>query len=127
MRSYKRMIPLVITGVLLGSVAISLGANSPELELTVTARDMAFYLDDDPQPNPPLVLAGDRRVRITFVNEDLGVLHDLTLIGLDLATDVLPGDGSRQTLTFRTPKRPLTASYTCSQHLAMMTAALEVR
>ena len=127
MRKYKRLLPLVITGALLGGMAISLGASAPELELTVTARRMAFYLDDDPQPNPALALESDRLIRLTFVNEDRGVLHDLTLGGLDLSTDVLPGDGSRQTLTFRTPKRPLSSSYNCSQHLAMMTAALEIR
>lgn len=127
MRNHKRLVTLVIVGALLGGVVISLGASAPRLELTVTARGMAFYVGDDPRPNPALVLASNQRVRLTFVNEDRGVLHDLTIGELGLATDALPGDGSRQTIVFRTPKAPLSSSYTCSQHVAMMTAALEVR
>ena len=127
MHKYRRLIPLVVAGALLGGVALTLAAGAPHVEITVTARGMAFNVDDEPSPNPPLLLESGRHVQLTFVNEDRGVLHDLTLDGLDLATDLLLGDGSRQTLTFRAPKRALSASYSCSQHLAMMTAALEVR
>jgi len=81
MRNYKRLIPFVITGILVAGATLSLGANSPEIEMTIVARGMAFYIDDDPQPNPRLALASDRRVRLTFINEDRGVLHDLLLGG----------------------------------------------
>ena len=112
---------------LLAGVSISLRAGSGELELTLIARDMAFYLDGDPQPNPTLELGRGQQVRIHFINEDRGVTHDLWLPDLGVSTAPLPGDGSRETLSFRTPDETLDSSYACTRHMAMMTAALEIR
>lgn len=127
MRRTHRSLTLIVTAALLAAVAISLRASSPEIELTLVARDMAFYLEGDPRPNPVLELERGRRVRLHFINQDRGVLHDLLLIDLGVSTALLEGDGSRETLTFRTPEGPLDSSYTCTRHMAMMTAALEIR
>jgi hypothetical protein len=117
---------MLLMATLLTGAAISLRASAPDLELTVIARDMAFYLEGDPTPNPTIRLERNRRVRIHFINEDQGIQHDLLLPELNLATELLPGDGSRATLTFRTPKEALDSRYSCTLHMAMMTAALEI-
>ena len=114
---------------LFGALALAIGAASgePPLELTVRAREMAFYVDGVTGPNPPLVLPADRRVRLTLVNQDRGVEHDLALPELDRKTRILPGDGSRQTIAFRTPAEPTTALYSCSLHRLMMRGRVEIR
>jgi hypothetical protein len=126
MRQLRRPMTMLLMATLLAGAAISLRASAPELELTVIARDMAFYLEGDPTPNPTIRLERGRRVRILFINEDRGMQHDLLLPDLGLATKLLPGDGSRATLTFRTPKEALDSRYACTPHMAMMTAALEI-
>ena len=128
-KELKKLLPQVAILVALGALALSLGVASgePAFELTVRARDMAFYVDGDPRPNPPIVLPLDQRVRLTFVNEDRGVQHDLILADLDVRSRLLPGNGSSQVLRFQTPRTGATSSYTCSLHPTMMAALLEVR
>jgi hypothetical protein len=129
MARLKKMLPQVILSVVIGVLALTLGAASgePTLELTLRARDMTFYVDGDPRPNPDLVLPAARRVRLTFVNEDVGVDHDLVLAGLGERSGVLPGDGSSEVLAFTTPRQAVVSTYSCSLHLRMMTAGIEVR
>ncbi len=128
-KKLKKLLPQAALLALLGALAISFGAASsePAFELTVRARQMAFYVGDDPRPNPPIALPTDRRVRITFVNEDRGVQHDLAIPDLDVRTDLLAGDGSSQVLRFHTPSTGISASYLCSLHPTMMAAAVEIR
>ncbi len=128
-RKLRKLLPQAAVLALLGALAISFGAASsePAFELTVRARQMAFYVGDDPRPNPPLVLPADRRVRITFVNEDRGVRHDLAIPDLDARTDLIDGDGSSRVLRFRTPATTGIASYLCTLHPTMMAAPVEVR
>lgn len=129
MARFRPLLAQVSLLVVIGALALAIGAASgePPLDLTLRARDMAFYLDGDDMPNPALVLPPDRRIRLTFVNQDRGIEHDLTLPELDRRTRVLPGNGSRQTLTFRTPEDPARSTYNCSLHLAMMRGAIEIR
>jgi hypothetical protein len=127
MRKLQKPLTLLLMVTLLAGVAIALRAGSEEIELTLIARDMAFYLEGDPRPNPTLELGRGQRVRIHFINEDRGVVHDLWLPDLGISTAPLPGDGSAETLSFRTPEKELDSSYACTRHMAMMTAALEIR
>lgn len=129
MAAFRPLLAQVSILVVLGALALAIGAASgePPLDITLRARDMAFYQDGDDTPNPALVLPAGRRIRLTFVNQDRGIEHDLTLPELDRSTRVLPGDGSRQTITFRTPEGSTRATYNCSLHLAMMRGEVEIR
>ncbi len=129
MSRLRPLLPQVVILVLFGALALAIGAASgePPLELTIRAQEMAFYVDGVTEPNPPLVLPANRRVRLTFVNQDRGVEHDLALPELDRKTRLLPGDGSRQTITFRTPTEPTNGLYNCSLHRLMMQGAVEIR
>lgn len=126
MKQLRRPLILMLMAILLAGAAISLRASAPEIELTLIARDMAFYLEGDPTPNPTIRLERGRKVSILFINEDQGVQHDLLLPDLGLSTELIPGDGSRATLSFRTPKKALDSRYSCRPHMAMMTAGLEI-
>lgn len=94
--------------------------------ITLTARDMAFYLPGDATPNPTLVVGRGERVRLTLVNQDLGMRHDFAVAALDLATGTLDKVGETTTLEFEAPKVPGRSEYVCSFHDQMMKGVLRV-
>ena len=129
MARLKRLLPQVAVIAVLGALALTLGValGDPALEITVRPREIAFHVRCQSAPYSSRAPPPARRVRLTFVNEDIGVDHDLVLEGLGVISSVLPGDGSSQVLRFKTPDRPIDSTYTCSLHLRMMSAALRVR
>ena len=88
---------------------------------------MAFYQLGSSVPNPTLEVSQGESVRLTFVNRDPGIDHDLNLKNLGLATPVVPGDGSSHTLRFRAPDTPGEHEYSCQLHGRMMRGTLRVR
>lgn len=122
---------LLVALVLFGGIALSVrAAVRPEPRaLTLTAREMAFYLPGDPTPNPRLLAERGEELRITLRNEDGGMAHDLAVPGRDgspEATAVLRGGDSAE-LTLRVPARPGEYEYFCNLHARMMRGVLEVR
>lgn len=98
-----------------------------EVEVSLVARNMAFYLPGDPTPNPTLRVRPGQVLRLRLVNEDLGMEHDWVVDALGVRTRVLVGDGTAQELTVQAPSQPGTHDYTCSLHAQMMRGKLEVR
>ena len=61
--------------------------------ITLTCRNMAYFVDGNPRPNPPLTLTVGERIRLHLVNHDApGVLHDIAIDPLEVSTElrVLP-------------------------------------
>ena len=94
--------------------------------ITLTARDMAFYLDGDPIPNPTLVLRRGEKVRLTLINQDRGMTHDFAVGSLDLATDPLLKAGTATSLVFKAPGQSGESEYVCTFHAQMMKGVLKV-
>jgi plastocyanin len=109
------------------ALALMAGADAPEREIVLEARDMAFFVAGQSEPNPTLELAPGESIRLTFVNHDRGIDHDLTMRDLGLATAVLAGDGSSASLEFRAPRASGEHDYTCELHDRMMRGRLVVR
>ena len=109
------------------ALAIMAGAVAPEREITLVASKMAFFQAGSNVPNPTIEVSPGRRIRLTFVNRDRGIEHDLSLPNLGLATPILPGDGSSRLLSFRAPDTPGEHEYTCQLHDRMMRGVLRVR
>ncbi len=130
----RRMAPaLAVLGVLLvSSIGLSFAAaDRPEPRtVTLVARDMAFYLEGDPTPNPRLVFGQGESLRITLRNEDRGMTHDLVLdgagVGGDRATEALRV-GESATLELRMPDQAGELAYLCSFHPQMMRSVLAVQ
>jgi FtsP/CotA-like multicopper oxidase with cupredoxin domain len=61
------------------------GADTPAREITLHARGMAFYLPGSEAPNPTLRVTAGESVRVTVVNDDPGVKHDLEVAKLGVA------------------------------------------
>ena len=125
----KRVAQVLVVAVIVGVLAFAVAATSKPAprEIALVARDMAFYLPDDPTPNPTLVVAPGESVRVTLVNEDRGMLHDWAVAAWRASTGLIPGDGSRVSVVFRAPDEPGEHEYVCSTHAMLMRGRLEVR
>lgn len=87
-------------------------------EITLVAQEMAFYLDGSDLPNPPLVFHVGERIRLHFINQDAGMLHDVAFSQLDVSTGKIRyGETTRIEFS---PKVPSESDYLCTLHPAAM-------
>jgi plastocyanin len=117
----------VIVAVAVAAAAMVAGATEPTHDITLVARDMAFYLPQNAQPNPPIEVSREEQVRLTLVNRDAGIDHDLAVASLDVETEAVPGDGASASVEFRAPREPGVHEYVCRLHGRMMRGQLTVR
>jgi plastocyanin len=117
----------VIVALGLAAAAMVAGAAEPIHDITLVARDMAFYLPEGTQPNPRLEVPAQEEVRLTLVNRDAGIDHDLAVSSLGVESAAIPGDGSSTTVEFRAPREPGEHEYLCRLHGRMMRGTLVVR
>ncbi len=109
-----------------GGAGAGAGAGQ-ERELVLYARGMAFYLPGNDAPNPTLRVAAGERVRVTVVNDDPGVKHDLAVAALELTIEPLATTpGSRGSAVLEAPALPGRYPYVCTFHAQMMRGVLEV-
>jgi copper binding plastocyanin/azurin family protein len=111
-------------------LAVQAAVRPEPRQVTLIARDMAFYLPGDPIPNPRLLVARGEEVRLVLRNGDHGIPHDLALPtgdGERKSTRQIRGAGESAVLTFRAPEAPGELEYVCTLHARMMRGVLEVR
>lgn len=95
--------------------------------ITLTCRNMAYFFEGDPTPNPSLTVTVGERIQLHLVNHDApGVLHDIAIDPLGVATELVLPDQSRD-VTFRVPDRPGTYEYYCRPHAAVMRGQVDLR
>jgi len=100
---------------------------TPAREIVLVARNMAFYLDGNPTPNPTLRLKAGEQVNIILRSEDMGITHDFAVKSWDVETALLSGKGV-VSVSFRVPdRRDGPQEYTCSAHAVMMKGSIEVQ
>ena len=122
----------ILTGVLLlGAMTVTVwaftGHVTAEREVTLHARGMAFYLPGSDAPNPTLQVTAGESVRVTVINDDPGVKHDLAMEKLGVAIAPLATTaGSQSSATFEAPALPGLYPYVCTFHSQMMRGVLEV-
>jgi plastocyanin len=131
----RRTIRFGLAGsVLLAGLAIAIAAavasasstrSVPEREITLVARDMAFFFVEGEQANPTLRVAPGERVRIRLVNQEAGVLHDLLIEQLGFEIPAFREAGERVGVLIA-PRDTGHYEYLCSLHRRMMRGVLEV-
>ena len=117
----------VIVVLAVTAAAMVAGASEPTHDITLVARDMAFFLPEGTTPNPAIEVAREEQVRITLVNRDAGIDHDLAVSSLGVESDAIPGTGAQTTIEFRAPRTPGVHEYVCRLHGRMMRGQLTVR
>lgn len=118
---------LVLLALMTVTVWAFTGGGADAREVTLHARGMAFYLPGSDVPNPTLQVTAGESVRLTVINDDPGVKHDLAMEKLGVAIAPLATTpGSRGTATLEAPALPGRYPYVCTFHAQMMRGVLEV-
>lgn len=117
------LLPLVLTAVVfaIGIPALSQRRqNRAPQEIVLFARDVSFWLPDQPeQPNPPLHLTRGRPVRLILRNDEPEkILHCFTIGAFDVESTRDLARGESEVLTF-TPTHSGTFTYACLMHPMM--------
>ncbi len=112
--------------VALPSLVANRGSQARGREIVLVARNMAFYLDGNPTPNPTLRVKAGERVHIVLRSDDAGFTHDFAVKAWNAATDFLTGKGA-VSVTVTVPDTPgARQEYVCSAHAVMMRGMVEV-
>ena len=120
---------LAIGGVALAAVglfAIALSARDvPTREIRIVARNMTFYLEGSPEPNPAIRVRAGERVRLVLRNDDPGTKHDFVVAAWGVETALLRAR-TETSIVFRAPTEPSTSGYECTPHASMMRGTITV-
>ena len=101
-------------------------SSTPTREVTLVARGMAFYLEDDPStPNPTIEVKAGERVRVLLRNEDRGLSHDFAVPVLDAAMPPLDWNESGEVI-IEVPSTRGSYEYVCRPHRLMMRGTILV-
>jgi plastocyanin len=110
--------------VLMGVARALIGQHAREI--TLVARDMAFYVEgESATPNPAIEARPGETLRIVLKNRDRGMTHDFAVPSVKAATDALDWN-EEDKVTFEVPSEPGTYEYVCQPHLLMMKGTLKV-
>jgi plastocyanin len=95
-------------------------------EVTLVARNMAFYLDGDrTAANPTIEVKAGERVRVVLRNEDRGLRHDFAVPAVKAAMELVEWSESAE-VVFEVPETPGTYTYECRPHRLMMRGTIRV-
>ena len=94
-------------------------------EIHLVARDMAYYIDGQNQPNPTLPVSRGERVRIRLINRDPGMSHDFNVRTWSKGTSLIL-NGEHAVIEFTAPDKTGEAEYACTPHGEMMRGTIRV-
>ena len=101
-------------------------SSTPAREVTLVAKGMAFYLEDDLQtPNPVIEMKAGERVRVVLRNQERGMTHDFAVPALDVASNPASWNESQE-VVLEAPSKPGTYQYVCRPHSLMMKGTIRV-
>ena len=107
------------------SLPLLVDSREPIREIRVTAREMSFRVEALAEPNPLLRLTAGEQVKVTFRNEDRGMLHDFAIPQWGVKTGTVEA-GRERTISFTVPARAEGLTYSCTPHSAMMSGRIIV-
>jgi plastocyanin len=115
-----------LVGLMLLAALLPALSSTPVREVTLVAKGMVFYLEDDLQtPNPVIEVKAGERVRVVLLNQDRGMTHDFAVPTLDAALNPVSWNQSGD-VVFEAPSQPGTYQYVCRPHSLMMKGTIRV-
>ena len=124
----RRFSPRLIGGLAASMLVLTLMpalSSPPTREITLLARGMAFYLEDDPEtPNPVIEVRAGERIRLVLRNQERGMTHDFAVKDLDAAMNPIRWNESSD-IVIDVPQ-PGTYEYVCRPHSLMMRGEFRV-
>lgn len=125
-RLFVAIAAAAVVAVAMAMAAIGSTAKSRVREVSLVAREMAFYADGGPQPNPVLHARPGERLRITLTNNAPGMIHDLSIAAVSSSTSTLTA-GQVAAIEFTAPEKAGDYEYRCRPHALMMKGVLRVQ
>ena len=113
----------VVFIIVMGVARALMGENARQI--TIVAKDMAFYIEGDSRANPVIEAHAGETLRIVLKNRDRGMTHDFAVPSVEAATDTLKWNENDE-VTFAVPSEPGTYEYVCRPHLLMMKGTIKV-
>jgi len=122
----KKAVAAVVAVFVIGIGLLPVMTKARAREITLVAKDMAFYLEDDPKTaNPAIAAKAGETIRVVLINRDRGMKHDFAVPASKAAMDALEWN-EQDAVTFDVPDEPGTYEYVCRPHLLMMKGTLRV-
>jgi plastocyanin len=115
----------VMSALTLAAILPRVASSSSVREIHLVARDMAYYLEGQGEPNPTLVVGRGERVRIRLTNVDVGMSHDFAVDAWKKGTRIINGIGEAA-IELRAPRAAGAATYACTPHGEMMRGTIRV-
>ena len=116
----------VLAAALIVLALLPVMTTSPSREITLVARDMAFYVDGDfAHPNPVIDVKAGEQVRIRLRNGDRGMTHDFAVPALKAVMEGVTWNEQGE-VQFTVPRAIGTYDYLCRPHAPMMRGTLRV-
>ena len=120
-KAIAAMAVLMLLAVLLPALS-----STPTREVTLVAKGMAFYLENDPStPNPTLEVKAGERLRVVLRNQDRGLTHDFAVPAVAAAMNAIDWNESGE-VVLDVPDTPGTYEYMCRPHALMMRGTIRV-
>lgn len=125
---------MMVAGVIIGIAAlaatllpmIASSGNGGVREIRLVVRNMSFYVEGEPEPNPTLKVRGGEKVRLVLRNEEPGVRHDFAVQAWKIGTRMLHDRGDADSVSFQVPAQPGDHTYQCTPHAQMMRGTIRV-
>lgn len=112
------LLAVVAVGVVLAFLPITAERGEPR-QIHIVLRSMAFYVDAETAPNPPIRVRPGESITLVVRNDDAGITHDFAVHAWGVSTERLPGGASAR-LAFTVPDEARSTEYVCNPHSEMM-------
>ena len=113
---------LAVGGVVLATKS---GPGSDVVEVRLVARDMTYFVEGSPEPNPTLRVPRGARLRVVLTNNDPGYSHNLIVSAFGIETPLIT-NGKTQAIEMKVPLAPGVHAYSCGPHAEMMRGNIAV-
>ena len=125
-RKMSTKVIAALAGLMLLVALLPALSSTPAREVTLVAKGMAFYFENDlGTPNPTIEVRAGERLRLVLRNQDRGMTHDIAVPAAGAAMDLINWNEAGE-VGLEVPDTPGTYEYMCRPHRLMMRGIIRV-